>query len=289
MNNKCCLGIITFNPELTLLEQNLIIICNTQITTIIFDNSSANLIDLKILVDKYNINFNKIHLFSFDKNYGLGKATNYIFDYALIKCFSYTFLFDQDTHIQQKYLNDSFNAITEIELINNYPAIMTPRSVNIANITKVSINTKSYKIFLMSNAIASCSLINMSIYKKIGGQLDELFIDEVDTEWFFRAKYFGYNIYSIFDNHVTHKIGDGILKFLNKNYNIHSPIRLFYRTRNIIYLFKFVHIPFHWKLKSFIKITFLTFLFIFKIKGTKFFYFKNYIKGLIFGFKSIFK
>ncbi len=283
-NKEYCVIIITFNPVLDFLEKNLEKLLSYSIRTLIFDNFSQNIDGLLALKRKFDSQ-NEIVEFHFNSlNVGLGKATNIGFEYAKDNGFKYIFLFDQDTKININYLEDSHLAIKEVEELFCSPAVMTALCVNRANETKEIVATSSFDLKVLKNAIASCSLINLDIYLKIQGQMENLFIDHVDTEWYFRAINYGFRIYAIEGDYVSHQIGDRNLRFFGRDYNVHSPLRIYYRTRNTVYLSRINYIPIYWKLKSFATMFYRVTIFTLLINGSRLKYFKSYFKGLFDGF-----
>jgi rhamnosyltransferase len=279
-NNEYCVIIVTFNPELDFLEKNLQRLLSYSMSTLIVDNFSKNIGGLLELKRKLDPHSNVIKFHFNPSNDGLGKATNCGFEYAKNNGFKYLFIFDQDTEINLNYLKDTQLAIKEVEYLSSSPAIMTALCVNKANETKEIVTTSSFNLKVLNNAIASCSLVNLDIYLKIHGQMENLFIDHVDTEWYFRAINYGFRIYAIEGDYASHKIGDRNLRFVGRDYNVHSPLRIYYRTRNTIYLSRFSYIPVYWKLRSFATMFYRVLIFTLLIKGSRLKYFTSYFNGL---------
>lgn len=96
--------------------------------------------------------------------------------------------------------------------------------------------------------ITSGNLLNLSVYKKIGPFLNELFIDYVDHEYCFRIHKYGYKIFEMNNIHLTHELGSQKKrKFLGINFTwtSHNPIRIYYKTRNcFIVLRRYDFLPF---------------------------------------------
>jgi rhamnosyltransferase len=282
LSTEFCVVIITYNPVLDYVEKNLLKLAKNGICTILVDNGSSNQSQLGSLISKLNIT-SEIKFLTLNYNSGLGTATNYGFKFAVNSAYNYVFLFDQDTDIRINYLLDAFNALKEVESMTNRPSIMSALCVNKANETKKKISTASFDLTELKNSIASCTLVNLEVYNSIGGQLEQLFIDHVDTEWFFRALNFGYKIYSISGEYTTHKIGDFKISFLGRSYNVHSPLRIYYRTRNTLYLLKLPYIPLSWKLKSSFTMIYRAFLFSLKIKFKRKAYINAFLRGILHG------
>lgn len=102
--------------------------------------------------------------------------------------------------------------------------------------------------------ISSGSLIAMSAFDKIGGFDEALFIDSVDLEWCFRARSAHFSLYGICDAKLNHRLGDHRRAVLNKIFLVvHSPLRIYYITRNRILLYWRRHVPLKWKLKDLLR------------------------------------
>jgi rhamnosyltransferase len=89
--------------------------------------------------------------------------------------------------------------------------------------------------------ITSGSCINVEVFKKLGGYLEKLFIDEVDHEYCFRANLAGYQVLLFEHIFLSHNLGESrevnnFMKNRKLKRNIHSSTRLYYITRNSIYL-----------------------------------------------------
>lgn len=102
--------------------------------------------------------------------------------------------------------------------------------------------------------ISSGSLIEMSAFDKIGGFDEALFIDSVDLEWCFRARSAQFSLYGICEAKLDHRLGDHRRAVLNKIFLVvHSPLRIYYITRNRILLYWRPHVPLKWKLKDLLR------------------------------------
>ena len=102
--------------------------------------------------------------------------------------------------------------------------------------------------------ISSGSLIAMTAFDKIGGFDEALFIDSVDLEWCFRARSARLSLYGICDAKLDHRLGDHRRVVLNKIFLVvHSPLRIYYITRNRILLYWRPHVPLKWKLKDLLR------------------------------------
>ena len=102
--------------------------------------------------------------------------------------------------------------------------------------------------------ISSGSLILMSALDEIGKFDETLFIDSVDLEWCFRVRRNRLSLYGICDAQLHHRLGDHRRVVWNKIVLVvHSPLRIYYITRNRILLYWRRHVPLRWKLKDMLR------------------------------------
>lgn len=99
--------------------------------------------------------------------------------------------------------------------------------------------------------ISSGSLIVMSVLDEIGKFDETLFIDSVDLEWCFRVRRNRLSLCGICDAQLHHRLGEHRRVVWHKFVLVvHSPLRIYYITRNRILLYWRRHVPLKWKLKD---------------------------------------
>lgn len=101
--------------------------------------------------------------------------------------------------------------------------------------------------------ISSGTFTSLSVLDEIGGMLDELFIDGVDTEWCWRLKSRGYQSYKSAKAILPHKVGRKAIKLFGQPFLISEPFRYYYQYRNFILLCKLDYVPSSRKIKSTIR------------------------------------
>ncbi|WP_243720478.1 glycosyltransferase family 2 protein [Luteimonas aestuarii] len=96
--------------------------------------------------------------------------------------------------------------------------------------------------------ISSGSLVPLDVIDDVGAMDEALFIDNVDMDWSFRARHLGYQLYGVCDARMQHSIGDALRpsRFRRRGVFIHSPLRLYYLTRNRLLLYRRPHTPAKW-------------------------------------------
>jgi rhamnosyltransferase len=103
--------------------------------------------------------------------------------------------------------------------------------------------------------IASGLLASAAVYETVGLPEAELFIDNVDLEWSFRARARGYLLYGVGDAVLTHRLGEerAYLPGLRRvgAIHLHEPVRQYYQIRNRLSLYGRRYCPWAWKLQDF--------------------------------------
>ena len=91
--------------------------------------------------------------------------------------------------------------------------------------------------------ITSGTLLNLSLFQKIGGFDENLFIDAVDHKYTIKSLFAGYKIIQFPCIQLTHQIGTLVkrasiktLFLIKKTKKLHSPLRCYYVYRNNLYL-----------------------------------------------------
>jgi rhamnosyltransferase len=101
--------------------------------------------------------------------------------------------------------------------------------------------------------ITSGTLISLASLDRIGGLDEELFVDNVDTEWCFRAISNGFRLFGVCRAQMSHSVGEGRVKTwvpLSDDVVVHGPIRLYYIVRNHVLLYKRFYVPRRWILQD---------------------------------------
>lgn len=99
--------------------------------------------------------------------------------------------------------------------------------------------------------ISSGSLVSLSAFDKIGPFDEGLFIDNVDLEWCCRARREKFALYGVGEAELDHWLGEHRRSVWGRiNLVVHSPLRIYYMTRNRILLYRRNYIPLKWKIKD---------------------------------------
>ena len=126
-------------------------------------------------------------------------------------------------------------------------------------------------------------MILHDVFLRIGGFEEDLFIDNVDFEWCWRAKTYGYPTYLADEISMGHRVGEGDINFIKIiKLQVPAPNRHYYRFRNTILLMKRSYTPLYFKIRSLIlmSIELVVFTLLVKPKKRRF---KMICRGIIDG------
>lgn len=193
----------------------------------VFDNSES--LD-KSVTEKIQ-ELPRVQYISFHENKGISFALNTALQ--LSKAYQFLLTMDQDSKfypgMMQKYKN-----IIETKYSNDDTAAMFC-------VNQDGVEQGKSEVECVDRAITSGSILNVEIANKIGGFDENLFIDEVDNEFCYRAQSYGYKILSFTKIQMIHHLGDPIpcslfgIRFKALN---HNKIRKYYMVRNSVYVMK---------------------------------------------------
>ncbi|HBG49051.1 MAG TPA: hypothetical protein DDW90_06040 [Cyanobacteria bacterium UBA9971] len=229
MNNKLISisgVIILYNPELNVIE-NINSYINYVDILFAIDNSENSNLDI---IEKLKLN-PKICYISNNENLGIAKALNQGAELALQKNFSWLLTMDQDSKFEDDNAKYFFNCFDKLENSEEIALICANRQ-SATNFDKTTENIYDFKTALI--AITSGNLLNLELYKQIGKFEEKLFIDQVDHDYNLRALLKNYKIIKFKNILINHSLGKQVS--VNEKLFIHSPIRIYYQTRNFLYM-----------------------------------------------------
>ncbi|MDR3626867.1 MAG: glycosyltransferase family 2 protein [Ignavibacteriaceae bacterium] len=177
--------------------------------------------------------YKKIEYLKVFKNIGIAAALNRGAYKSIEDGFDFLLTMDQDSKASKNLIKEM-----AIELEKDCQiGILAPRIIQVQN-PQIS---ESKRLEEVITCITSGSIVRLSVFKKIGGFEEKLFIDYVDHEYCLRMKLFGYKILQLNSVFIYHNLGNIVLrKFFSKKVfpTNHSSLRWYYRTRNRFYIFE---------------------------------------------------
>ena len=180
------------------------------------------------------INNKKIRYIKLGKNEGIAKALNIGAKLAIKDGFNWLLTLDQDSHITNEIINTMKNFILKNQ--NIFFGLISPYQ-DINSNEKI----KDVEFEEQVEVMTSGNIINLNIYKKIGGFKDWLFIDCVDTDYCMNLNKNGYKVLRLNKLVMKHELGNlKIHTLFGKKYLCynHNATRRYYIVRNTLYINK---------------------------------------------------
>jgi rhamnosyltransferase len=186
----------------------------------------------EVLIEKIKNN-SKIRYINNDRNLGIASALNIGARSALGNKYEWLLTMDQDSSF-----NDSsyFRAFDEYENKERI-ALFSPTHYQSQNSHRDNI-INSFATIVMTSG----NILNLKAYTAIGGFTEKLFIDEIDHDYCLRAILKGFSIIQC-NIELKHTLGKPVYKN-GKEITIHNNVRIYYITRNNLYIWKKYFIKF---------------------------------------------
>jgi rhamnosyltransferase len=216
--------VILYNPE-DFIINNLYTYLDQVDKLYVIDNSDKvnnNLIEQIKRINRIEYTWNQ-------KNIGIAAALNLGAKKAIEEKFDYLLTMDQDSEappLMVSNLLDCFSVNAKVASVA--PLLINPVGRNV----KINLAEPCEKVLTVWT---SGNLLDLKIFKTTDGFRNDLFIDYVDHEFCLRLIRLGYEIYLCNKVAVKHHLGniEEINLLFRKIYPTnHSPLRLYYRTRN---------------------------------------------------------
>lgn len=174
----------------------------------------------------------KIEYISDKTNYGIAKAINIAASKAINDGYNYLLTMDQDSKMTNDILKKMKEFLKQTK-IKNIGLISPYQDIN----SNEEIPNEEYTDVI--EMMTSGNIIDLEIYKKIGGFKDWLFIDCVDTDYCMNLHVNGYKVLRLNRIIMKHDLGElKVHKLFRKEYPCynHSPLRRYYIVRNNLYI-----------------------------------------------------
>jgi rhamnosyltransferase len=239
--NRVAAIVVTYNPEIELIQEELSALRPQVDSLIIIDNASEfqllrSLKDILTPADFIVVN---------ESNRGIAAALNQGVEKAISIGARYVLLMDQDS-VPDKGLVDTLKQEFEELSLNCKIAAIGPVIVDCYTMNQLPALQYHYffresmlvppdDTILCDQLISSGTFLSIESFNSIGEFDESLFIDFVDIEWGLRAKLKGYSCAMTSKKKLKHHLGDGTKRFWLgrwREFSLHSPLREYYIARN---------------------------------------------------------
>lgn len=228
MADNLIAGIVTYNPDMKRLKENIDAVYNQVVQLVIVDNSSLNIDSIISLGNEYN----KVNLVCNNENLGIAMALNQEMEYAKKHGFEWMLSLDQDSICPENFCEQLMEFCDAEDNI----AIVAP-VIQDKNMGMVGHCPEGNYGFVRS-CITSGAIVNVAAWEECGRYDESMYIDSVDIEFCYRVRKFGYKVLQTPKVLLIHEIGNGrCRRFLIWKVKImgHTAFRKYYISRNNVY------------------------------------------------------
>jgi rhamnosyltransferase len=275
--NSVCAIIVTYNPNIEELNENMQSVVHQVGGICIVDNSTDAALQERLSTFQ---DIESVHVITNKGNYGIAFAQNIGMKWALDNGYEAFFLLDQDSKLMEdtvfKLVNDYNSLVKQDKKIACIGPLAFDRDKSEDDVYH-NYGSNTDRIIKVQQTLSSGSLIPKNAFIEIGGMEEDLFIDIVDYEWCWRAEEMGYSTFVTNDVKMAHRLGEDRYHFLGKSIGVPSPIRHYYQFRNTLEMFKRSYVPLNFKIKYIVILLF------------KFFFFSLFVKPRAVRFRLMLK
>lgn len=221
--------IITYNPDINLLKNNINSIFSQVNKIIIVDNASKN---IGIIESEFG---ELVNVIKNQSNYGIAKALNIGMENFKFLGYKWVLTLDQDSVCPDNLMAEFKNKMADERV-----GIICPDVYYVGKQNTNQVNNRE-RFIKIDACMTSASLTRIDAWEFSGKFNDFYFIDFVDNDFCMKLKLNGYIIFRANKVLIHHCLGEAkVVKIFNKKYVkfLHSPFRTFYMVRNNILFIK---------------------------------------------------
>ena len=253
--------LVTYNPHWESLYACIEAVADQVSHVAVIDNGSSNF--SPDWLNKLNERFGtRLHLLPQSVNLGVGAAHNIGIRWAQKHGSVFVLLLDQDSQVLpgmvERLRSAYFNLVRmDVPVAGLGPRFRDSDNGTLSRFVKVGVlgftllDCQASSVLKTDLLVSSGLLLPLSAIETVGLMDEGLFIDHVDTEWCFRARAKGFQLFGVNDAVMTHQLGQRRKKiwFLRPRIiPFHHPFRYYYIFRNSVLLYRRRYMPWTWKL-----------------------------------------
>ena len=171
-------------------------------------------------------------------------------------CLDYVLFLDQDSVPDGEMITRLVNHFHDLTENGHRVAAVGPEIVRDSIAKNTPCKNDQDRYSEAKTLISSGMLVSREALDAVGPFDEELFIDHVETDWLFRARKQGFQVFQAHDAWLQHSLGERTLTFrLHRKFQValHRPERYVYQIRNLIWLLRRRTIPIGWGLSRLVK------------------------------------
>jgi len=193
------------------------------------------IIDNSLIENSSFFNSDKVEYVANLDNKGIATALNMACELAIKDGYKWIITMDQDSFLSKEnyqqmcnFVSDKNNDLAKVGIVSPYHVC-----------DNVFFKTNGADVEEKLDVMTSGDFLNLEVYKEVGGFLDWLFIDLVDTEYCLRLNKLGYKVLRLNNVKMKHSLGNQTVHHFLKKKMICSNygyVRRYYQVRNNYYI-----------------------------------------------------
>lgn len=204
-------GVVTFQPDIERLRENLYSIATQVDVVVVFDNGSANVADVAALIDSID----NVSLIKSPDNQGIATALNRISEWAALKGFEWLITLDQDSVAPSGMAKELFEVADKHCAAIVTPYIVDRNKLSVEDYMQMPLpRVDEYRQAARRGAITSGALTKLSVLFQVGGFDERFFIDYVDYDVNQRILMAGHKILRANRTYLLHEVGKAVETWL---------------------------------------------------------------------------
>lgn len=196
---KIAAGIVTYNPDIVRLQENMDAVINQVDHLILVDNASIN-------KDKWLeklANIEKVTIIQNDSNQGIAAALNQILNCSESLGCEWTLTLDEDSVVPANMIEE-YEKYIDMDRVAMIVPVIEDRTMEVIDADGAIKMSHEY----VDTAITSGTLMKNEIWKEVGRFTEKLFIDYVDFDYCMKLKKAQYKILRVNTVHLLHELGN---------------------------------------------------------------------------------
>lgn len=226
--NDIFAGIVSFNPDISRLKENICAIANQVHNVVVFDNGSGNQKEVLGCASQ----FDNVEVIISEKNIGIAAALNRLMQWGYEKNYLWMLSLDHDSVCNNSYVSNMIPYLSVEPKLGIVAPIIVDRGVGVVG------HDPKGKYAHVNTCITSGAFTNMKAWKKIGEYDESMFIDSVDFEFCYRMRKNGYGVIQVSEVKLLHELGQSEMRrflFWKVRVSSHSAFRDYYIAKNNVY------------------------------------------------------
>jgi rhamnosyltransferase len=259
--------IVSYHPDIVIFIKLLELFALQVDKIYVIDNGSTLENTVFPPFSQNELNGDKIIIFQAGGNLGIAKALNIGIEMALSDGMDFIIFSDQDSQPAENMANSLLSAYFELETKWGRVGAIGPLVTDLHTTNTLPFQADiPGKIFYghriptddvphveALTLITSGTLVPVSVLREVGGMREDFFIDQVDIEWCHRARAKGYRLFGTNWAKLYQRMGEERLLVWYLRWRFESaykPLRIYYRLRNFVALWKLSYVDWRWKVRS---------------------------------------